>query len=226
MPGYYDETLSAERLRLVYETAPPRVRRYLDAEVAHVRERIRPGDRVLELGCGYGRALAPLEGEARLLAGVDTSVESLRTGAAFLAGFGSARLAAMDALALGFADGVFDLVFCIQNGISAFHADRRELVREAARVARPGGRILFSSYAERFWEDRLDWFERQARAGLIGEIDRERTGRGIIVCRDGFTATTIAPEEFLSLAAGLGLAAEVSTVDESSLFCEIVRPCR
>ena len=226
MAGYYDETLAADRLRRVYETAPPRVRRYLDAEIAHVRERIRPGDSLLELGCGYGRALARLAGEARIAAGVDTSIASLRAGAAFLAGRASSRLAAMNGVALGFADGVFDLVCCIQNGISAFHEDRRELAREAVRVTRPGGTVLFSSYADGFWEDRLAWFELQARDGLIGEIDSERTRRGVIVCRDGFTATTISPDEFRALAEGLGLSARVTEVDGSSLFCEIVRPVR
>ena len=52
----------------------------------------------------------------------------------------------MDAAALGFRDRVFDVVVCIQNGISAFKVDRRALIAEAIRVTRPGGSVLFSSY--------------------------------------------------------------------------------
>ena len=61
----------------------------------------------------------------------------------------------MDALNLTFEDSEFDKVICVQNGICAFGVDREMFVREALRVARPGGRLLLSSYSERFWPDRL-----------------------------------------------------------------------
>jgi len=64
--GYYSEKLSAERLRRVYEIAPPRVRRYLEAETEHILSRIRRSDTVVELGCGYGRVLARIAKAAGL----------------------------------------------------------------------------------------------------------------------------------------------------------------
>ena len=109
----------------------------------------------------------------------------------------------MDAASLLFADNLFDVVICIQNGISAFHCDQKNLLREALRVTKPGGLALFSTYAEKFWEYRLEWFKLQAAAGLLGEIDWEKTANGIIVCKDGFTASTVSPEQFRQLAAGL-----------------------
>ena len=39
MGGYYENYLSADRLRLCYEIAPPRVQRYLEAEIQ--RQKIR-----------------------------------------------------------------------------------------------------------------------------------------------------------------------------------------
>jgi 2-polyprenyl-6-hydroxyphenyl methylase/3-demethylubiquinone-9 3-methyltransferase len=80
---------------------------------------------------------------------------------------------------------------------------------------------LFSTYAERFWDDRLEWFELQAQAGLLGEIDYDKTGDGVIACKDGFTATTVRPSAFLSLTRGLGAEVRLVEIDESSLFCEI-----
>ena len=59
--------------------------------------------------------------------------------------------------------------------------------------------------------------------GLIGEIDHRATGNGKIVCRDGFTATTVLPEEFKLLARACGVQATLSEVDGSSLFCEMVK---
>jgi 2-polyprenyl-6-hydroxyphenyl methylase/3-demethylubiquinone-9 3-methyltransferase len=133
-------------------------------------------------------------------------------------------LVLMNAVSLGFGEKTFDLVACIQNGISAFKVGPLDLMREAVRVTRAGGRVLFSSYSESFWPYRLEWFREQAGRGLLGEIDEEATGNGVIVCKDGFRATTFNPDDFLTLAFRLGLTAEIFEVDDSSIFCEIIRP--
>jgi SAM-dependent methyltransferase len=221
MGEYYREKLSAERLEKAYGIAPPRVRRYLDAEIDHVLGLVRPGDAVLELGCGYARALEPFARKAALAWGIDTSFDSLAHGRAMLGCAETCGLAQMDAVRLGFRDGVFDRVVCIQNGISAFHVAPGTLVREALRVTRPGGLAIFSSYAASFWEQRLEWFVLQAEAGLVGAIDWERTGDGVIMCVDGFTATTMGPERFAALARELGVDARIAEIDSSSIFCEI-----
>lgn len=127
----------------------------------------------------------------------------------------------MDAINTGFASDAFDVVVCIQNGISAFHVDQVALVHEAVRISKPGGLVLFSTYAERFWEHRLEWFELQADAGLVGEIDHEASGDGVIVCKDGFKATTVSPDEFTRLTDDLEAEVSLVEVDESSLFCQI-----
>jgi 2-polyprenyl-6-hydroxyphenyl methylase/3-demethylubiquinone-9 3-methyltransferase len=129
----------------------------------------------------------------------------------------------MDAADLGFCDGCFDLVACIQNGISAFNVDPERLIREALRVARPGGSVLFSSYSEKFWPERLDWFRIQSDQGLLGEIDEEATGNGVIICKDGFRATTVGPDDFLALAEKIAVDTKITEVGESSIFCEIVK---
>jgi 2-polyprenyl-6-hydroxyphenyl methylase/3-demethylubiquinone-9 3-methyltransferase len=223
--GYYERRLAAEQLRRCYEVAPPAAQAYLEAEIAHVAVRLRPGDTVLELGCGYGRVLSRLAGRAGTIWGIDTSRASLALAAGFCAdevNAGCVRLALMDAATLAFRDRFCDCVVCIQNGVSAFGVDRRALFREAVRVVRPGGRVLFSSYAQRFWPDRLDWFRIQAAAGLIGPIDETATRDGTIVCRDGFRAETVGRGEFRALAASVGLEPRLEEVGGSSLFCELV----
>ena len=129
----------------------------------------------------------------------------------------------MDALDLRFEDASFDVVACVQNGICAFRADERSLLAEALRVTRPGGRVLFSSYSETFWPERLAWFEAQAAEGLLGPIDCAACRDGVIVCEDGFRSGTFSPEAFRALCAGLGVSPAICEVDHSSVFCEIIR---
>jgi len=219
--GYYDEKLSAARLKRCYEIAPPRVKQYLQAEMDHVLARIKPADIVLDLGCGYGRTLGVISDKARIVVGIDSSMASLQTAYDSNTKPANCYLAQTDAARLGFTDNSFDIVVCIQNGISAFKVDRLELIKESVRVVKPGGRALFSTYSEKFWADRLQWFEIQAREGLLGNIDYEKTGDGVIVCNDGFRADTVYPEEFQLLTSSLNLKANLAEVDESSLFCEI-----
>lgn len=222
MNDYYARSLSAERLEMCYKVAPPRVQCYFEAEIAFVCDRIKPSAQILDLGCGYGRVTLRLLAAGDTVVGIDTSPDNLALARKRYRIVPSCYFLGMNAAKLGFRDRQFDLVVCIQNGISAFKVDPRTLMKEAIRVTRPGGTVLFSSYSDRFWNDRLEWFEIQADHGLIGEIDYEATGDGVIVCMDGFRATTFGPDEFLSLTSDLDVTSRVVEVDESSMFCEIL----
>jgi 2-polyprenyl-6-hydroxyphenyl methylase/3-demethylubiquinone-9 3-methyltransferase len=218
--AYYAEKLSGERLKRCYEIAPTRVKQYLRDEINHALGRLRTGDFVLELGCGYGRVAFELAKKAALVVGIDTAAESLDLARHLAAPEAPCEFIKMDATAMRFPDNHFDTVLCLQNGICAFGVEKSRLVREAARVCRSGGRILFSSYTKAFWLHRLAWFERQAAEGLLGEIDLEATGHGVIVCKDGFRAGFMGPADFRALWAGLGLIPEIIEVDGSATFCE------
>lgn len=218
---YYQDKLSSNKLKKCYDIAPQRVRQYLEAEVEHLKDNILPGDRALELGCGYGRILPQIAAKAGFVVGIDNSPFSIALGRDLLRRISNCRLVLMNAAQLAFREGGFDVTACIQNGISAFKVDPRRLISEAVRVTRPGGKALFSSYSDRFWEQRLKWFELQSAAGLLGEIDYDKTGCGVIECKDGFKATAVNPEQFLALAEPLNLRCEITEVDESSVFCEI-----
>jgi SAM-dependent methyltransferase len=221
MSKYYREFLSAERLKLCYDIAPLRVLQYLDAEIAFVMNKIKRDDFILELGCGYGRVLKSMRQKTKHVVGIDLSLENLKF---FRSNFMSeiSILCVMDAFHLGIQTGIFDLVFCIQNGISAIGGNPELLIREAIRVTKQGGTILFSSYSDKFWNHRLDWFQIQSDNHLLGEIDYDLTGNGTIVCKDGFQATTFTEKEFKMLLSSFDKQVKVYEIDESSVFCEIL----
>lgn len=221
--NYYSNKLSAERLKRVYEIAPKRVKQYFEAEVNHVLQKINNQDLVLELGCGYGRILPSLSQKAKSVFGIDTSLSSLLLGKELLGNNSNCFFAQMNAVQLSFPNNIFDVVVCIQNGISAFHVNQKELILESLRVIKPNGFVLFSSYSEKFWNDRLEWFQLQSDAGLLGEIDFEKTRDGIIECKDGFTATTVGIDQFKVLTSDIdNIIVNIEEVDESSLFCEVI----
>ena len=224
MSGYYTEKLAAERLRACYELAPPRVQTYLESEICFVLSRVSTATTVLELGCGYGRVLRHLVSRAGSVVGIDTSPRSLQMAREIVASANPPHLLVMDAARMGFRDHVFDLTICIQNGICAFGVDPGHLLLEALRVARPGGTLLFSTYSDRFWPHRLEWFESQAREGLIGPIDHAASRDGVIVCTDGFRAGRATPEELRALCLAHLVEPVIMQVDGSSVFCRITKP--
>lgn len=223
MADYYSQKLSGRRLQRCYEVASARVAQYLEAEILFALSRVRETDQVLELGCGYGRIAHRLAPKARHVVGIDTAADSIDLARQFYSPDTNCTFECMNALAMGFDDGSFDVVLCLQNGICAFRVDPLELLREALRVTRPGGRILLSSYADAFWEHRLAWFEAQAAEGLVGPIDPVESHDGVIACRDGFRSGRTTPEEFSALCARLDLSAAITEIDGSSIFCETTR---
>ena len=197
------------------------MKQYLRAEIDYVLQHIQSSDTVLELGCGYGRVLREVLHYSSVLIGIDTSFESLELALEFTGHDPKCLLLQTSAEKLSLRNDSVDKVVCIQNGISAFKVNPMKLIKESVRITREQGCCLFSSYSDSFWKQRLDWFILQSEEGLIGEIDWSKTSDGVIVCEDGFRASTFRPEDFLRLTDQLGLEVTVCEIDKSSIFCVI-----
>lgn len=216
--NYYSDNLNSSNLEKCYRLAPERVKQYLSEEISYVASRIKTGDSVLELGCGYGRIVFELADKAGSITGIDLSADNIEY-AKRLNLHAHCTFKQMDAVDLEFEDNCFDSVICLQNGICAFHTHKTKLVEEALRVTKPGGKAFFSSYAEAFWHHRLEWFEIQASNGLLGEIDYEKSRNNVIVCKDGFSSGAMDKKDFLKIGQELSVHTGIAIVDDSSLVC-------
>jgi len=111
----------------------------------------RPGERVVDLGCGTGRLAARIAAAGARVTGVDFSLESLREAGRLAPGL---LLVQADLTRLPFADGAFDRAVSSQ----VFHhlpgVDlRRRGAAEAARVLRKEGVLALTAYHDA-------WFRR------------------------------------------------------------------
>ncbi|QIS19237.1 class I SAM-dependent methyltransferase [Nocardia terpenica] len=102
------------------------------------------GKRVLEIGCGSAPCSRWLAGQGAHPVGLDLSRGMLERGLAAMARGGPrVPLVQAGAEALPFPDESFDLA-CSAFGAVPFVADSARVMREVARVLRPGGRWVFS----------------------------------------------------------------------------------
>jgi SAM-dependent methyltransferase len=149
------------------------------------------GRRVLEVGCGAASAARWLATQGADVVAMDLSAGMLRHAVAGAEASGvRVPLLQADGLALPFGDGVFD-VACTAFGAVPFVADSGALMREVARVLRPGGRWVFSVTHPMRWIflddpgergllavhsyfDRSPYVERDA-AGVPTYVEQHRT---------------------------------------------------
>ena len=104
---------------------------------------LRPGERVLDAGCGPGTATviaAEGVGPGGAVFAVDVAEDMLARARAAVAACPQVAIAAMDVTALAFREGAFDVV--VASSVLQFSGPGS--LGEWARVTRPGGRIACS----------------------------------------------------------------------------------
>jgi SAM-dependent methyltransferase len=97
--------------------------------------------RLLDVGCGAGRAVLALNQAGYTVTGIDLSLPMLLAGRALSS---TAEFSAANLLALPFANNAFTAVFMFFGALQHIpgRARRRQAVAELARVTQPGGRLV------------------------------------------------------------------------------------
>lgn len=138
----------------------------------------RPGDKVLEIGCGIGTIAHKLAAKGCDVTGIDLSPVAIEYGRKKYPGL---RLLVQAAEELGFPDGSFDVVLSLD--VFEHIAAVEQHVREVARVLNSGGYYLFQTpnkYTDLVFETlyyrSLRWRRAHPSLHTAGQI-RRRLGR-------------------------------------------------
>ena len=159
--GYYDQTwldyrllwLNPDNLAVHFGYTDETTRSHTDAlknmnRVLADRVQVKPGDRVLDAGCGVGGSSLWLAKERGAdVVGITLAarqVEKARSYAARRGLTNRARFEVADFTTTPFADASFDVVWAVESLCHA--AEKSAFYQEAARVLRPGGRVVVADF--------------------------------------------------------------------------------
>lgn len=178
-------------------------------EVDHIVEvlGLRPGMRVLDVGCGPGRHSHELARRGMVVHGIDISARFIEI--ATEAAPPGATFRRLDARTLRF-DGEFDAVICLCQGafgLMTANGDDELVVGGMARALKRGGRLALSAFNAYFAVKYHQTADFDAGAGVSHERTEVRNEAGDVAEVDLWTGC-YTPRELLMLMKSHGLAVD------------------
>lgn len=159
--GYYDQTwldyrllwLNPDNLAVHFGYTDENTRSHTDAlknmnRVLADRVQVKAGDRILDAGCGVGGSALWLAKERRAeVVGITLAARQVQKARSYAARRNlthRVHFEVADFTATPFPDASFDVVWAVESLCHA--ADKAAFYQEAARVLRPGGRVVVADF--------------------------------------------------------------------------------
>jgi len=200
--------------------ANPKIKDWLKKETTYLENNIRPGSKILDFGCGFGRHMKLLARSAKKVVGIDINIDMIKKAKANLHKFKNVELFVQDAKKLGFPSNSFDYVICMTNTFGNIPEIQLRAVREMKRVCKKNGRILISVYSSNALEIRKKDYK---KVGLHITYIKGIKEDGIIYTREGLVSEQFTKPLLQRIFEKAGIKNKIFELNSISFLCVLTK---
>lgn len=195
--GYWEQVL---------EAPTSAYKELFEAEQKYLVENITPGSKVLDIGCGEGRNMASILKQTPYVYGIDNDQKVVDDAIKNFKDIDTVKVLKTEAINLPFKNETFDVVTFLMI-LPNLEINKKETIKESARVLKKEGVLILSTFAETAFEERMKIYK-QVNAD-IKKIE------GTKFTFNGFTSEQFSLQELIELGdiAGLKLVDHIKVGD-------------
>lgn len=195
------------------QNVDPSVMDWFKEETRFLRQNIKKGSAVLDVGCGFGRSLEAITDIARELVGIDIDNRLCKSLVKTFSKFENMQFFCEDAKKTHFNANTFDYVICMGNAFGTFSQDKLSVLWEMRRVAKKNGKIILSVSSEKALSVRLSGY---LRAGYA----IEKVEDGTVYANNGLVLEQFDKEKISKLFQLIGLDVKITELNPIAYICE------
>ncbi|UCG95827.1 MAG: class I SAM-dependent methyltransferase [archaeon] len=199
------------------EESTPELKKWFEEEIKFLKENIKPGSRILDVGCGFGRHVEILAPFCDEVVGIDNNDNMVKRSEEKLAGLINVKIILEDAKKMDFEDNYFDYVICMTNTFGNLADKKIEALKEMKRVCKEGGKIFLSVFSDKAFAARLKSYKKVNF--IITKIDGSTFHLYNEVVSEQFTK-----QELKDIFESAGLEAEIIELTPIGYICVTTKP--
>lgn len=217
--SFFSRKEQAEFIQRVYKEAPPVIQELFRKETELLRQALNGCTSALEIGCGYGRALAGVDPGTQYT-GIDIGFDYV---AEAKVRNPHSNWICGDATSLPFSASTFGAVFLIQNTLGNMEGIEKGVISECKRIVELGGKLIASVYSEDSFEIRRTWYDRLIDAGIFGKVWLDPDNPKIARSDTGWSSRCFDRQELIKMLKGSETSLEIAKLTNFLYFCVLVK---
>lgn len=142
------------------KNSDPLIKDWIRKENNYLKENVKKGAIVLDVGCGFGKNIKAIVNIAGKIVGIDNNKPLCEKIVKNLSKLKNVEFFCEDAQKMHFPNNTFDYVICMGNTFGDFAENKLKILKEMKRVVKSGGKIIISVYSEKALDVRKKEYKR------------------------------------------------------------------
>jgi len=189
--GIFEEMIGKKHK---FGTPPKILKIFFDGDIAFIKNQKGKSEKILEVGCGFGRLLPYLSLLSKRVIGIDFSPEQIKNSAKIIKKRSNIQTMLMRAEKMRFKNNSFDCSLCLNNSLGNMPEIEMQVVREMKRVTKKSGKIIMRVFANNKQVKQAQ-FNNYKRLGFTGIRNKGRA----VITNEGFYSRRFTKKDLVEI---------------------------